>query len=216
MLERDAAARVAAAEATRGGGGAGARRRSASCTPASARQEAVAEAGAARAEALEAIRTRWSGVSARWSHARRRRRGYLGNRRHTRVRPNAERLEAENAETENGLASALAAARAELAETREVASTAADIARQLEEVVTEQRSLLDVAAKDREERVAQMQLLTERLVSLEREGGDARAWRLGGGGGAGGGDGPPRWLRRGARWPSARRLATRRAASWTR
>ena len=112
------------------------------------RLEAVAEAGTARAEALEAIQIA------------------LERREHAIETREAAADSGPNEQTAT-LFAVLEASRREVMETREVASTATDIARQLEEVVGDQRALLDVAAEDREQLMTQIEKLMKRVEEIE-------------------------------------------------
>ena len=112
------------------------------------RLEAVAEAGTARAEALEAIQIA------------------LERREHAIETREAAADSGANEQTAT-LFAVLEASRREVMETREVASTATDIARQLEEVVGDQRALLDVAAEDREQLMTQIEKLMKRVEEIE-------------------------------------------------
>ena len=110
------------------------------------RQAAVAEVGTARAAALEAIQI----------DLERRERAL-------------ETREAEAGERCGGWTENVSRGRNEIVETREVASKAMDVVKEMERVISEQRTLLDVAAKDREALTEEMSRATLRLVSLERE-----------------------------------------------
>ena len=112
------------------------------------RLEAVAEAGTARAEALEAIQIA------------------LERREHAIETREAAADSGANEQTAT-LFAVLEASQREVMETREVASTATDIARQLEEVVGDQRALLDVAAEDREQLMTQIEKLMKRVEEIE-------------------------------------------------
>lgn len=121
-------------------------------------QTAVAEAGTHRAEALDLIQSDLEG-----------REGALDAREAAASTATSDRAATEDEEQARvaALFEALELARREVSETREVATTATDIARQLEEVVLGQRALLDVAGEDREALMLQVESLMKRVQEAQ-------------------------------------------------
>ena len=121
-------------------------------------QTAVAEAGTHRAEALDLIQSDLEG-----------REGALDAREAAASTATSDRAATEEEEQARfaALFEALELSRREVSETREVATTATDIARQLEEVVLGQRALLDVAGEDREALMLQVESLMKRVQEAQ-------------------------------------------------